>query len=257
MQPDAAGWQGAGGTPGHYGQDFNFNPRTGESGYSQNNTYLGSYGGAGSGFLSGIDPATGNQYYNLEGISDMFGGGGGGGYQNYQMTDFGGAGVTAPGAYGGGNWDDPNALSAQEVIESYRPTMEAEIGEGFAEAGNRLGQSGFAMSGAYAKGLGDVERLARAQMNQRTLEFGYDAEKFDRTQAQERQMAQNQEMYGGWQTQGGWDLQSQMANAGSAMEQWQAQNQYGFLDNQGQNLYNQQQQQQQDTFMSQIMAGIL
>ena len=135
--------------------------------------------------------------------------------------------------------------------------MEAEIGAGFAEAGNRLGQSGFAMSTPYATALGDVERLARAQMNQRGLEFQYDAGKFDAGNQMAAMMGENAERFGGWQQAGNWDMAAQQGNVGNAMQQWMLENQFGFQDQQAQNLYNQQNQQNQNSFLAQLLGGLI
>ena len=185
-------------------------------------------------------------------------GSGSGGYDPYQMTDFQGGQINAPGAYGGGDWDvAKNVVNVHDVIESYRPTMEAEIGAGFAQAGNRLGQSGFAMSTPYATALGDVERLARAQMNQRGLEYQYDAGKFDAGNQMAAMMAENAEKYGGWQQAGNWDMAAQQGNESNAMQQWMLENQFGFQGNQAQNLYNQQDQMNQQQFLAQLLGGLI
>ena len=113
------------------------------------------------------------------------------------------------------------------------------------------------MSTAYAGALGKVEDLARNKMNQRLLEYGYDAEKFDRGQEMARQMAENQEKYGAWQTQGGWDLQSQLANASSAMDRWALENQIGFQDQQGSNLYNERQGAADQGMMGNIIMSMM
>jgi hypothetical protein len=247
--------------PNNPGMNSYYNPYTGDT--QQN--YQG-----GVGFSSGMNAPfsgavswtdnMGNQMYDPSAMMNAFGmggGGSGGGYQSYSPSDFQGGQITAPGAYGGGNWDpSQNPTSLHDLIESYRPTMEAEIGAGFAEAGSRLGQSGFAMSTPYANELGDVERLARGQMNQRALEYQFGAGQFDRQQDLARQLAQNQEMYGGWQTQGGWDMQAQGQNAQNAFNEWMAQNQWGFQDNQGQNQYNQNQEQQQQMMLMSLMGGM-
>ena len=211
-----------------------------------------------------VDPNTGQRYLDPNALSGLFGGmgvgTGAGAYDPYRMTGYGGGQVTAPDPYGGGDWERPEELSAAEVIESYRPTMEQNIAEGFAEAGNRLGQSGFGMSTSYAKALGDVERLARAQMNQRALEFGYDATKFDRDQELARQMAENAERFGAWQTHGGWGLGAQQFNVGNEMQRWALANQLGMQGNIAQNQYNLQNQQlknQESQYQQQILASLL
>ena len=228
--PPESAWVGD--APGHIGQGYSYNPQTGQGGWQNTagGLQIGGSNPYGSGAVAWTDPITGMKSINPKALMGAFGMDGGG----YQMTDFSGGNITAPGAYGGGDWSRPSELSAAEVIESYRPTMEANIDQGFAEAGNRLGASGFAMSTPYATALGDVERLARAQMNQRGLEYTHDASKFDRTQDLQRQMAQNAELFGGWQQSGNWDMRAQEGNANNAMQQWMMQNQMGMQNNQNQ-----------------------
>jgi hypothetical protein len=250
--------------PNNPGMNSYYNPYTGE----MNQNYM-----PGTGFSSGMNAPfsgavswtdnMGNRMFDPSAMMGAFGGGGsggggGGGYSSYSPTGAPGGSITAPGAYGGGNWGagEGNPTSLHDLIESYRPTMEAEIGAGFAEAGSRLGQSGFAMSTPYANELGDVERLARGQMNQRGLEYQFAGGQFDREQALARQMAQNAEQYGAWQTQGGWDMGAQGQNQQNAFNEWMAQNQWGFQDNQGQNQWNQQQQQQQQQMLMQLLGGM-
>ena len=166
--------------------------------------------------------------------------------------------MQAPGAYGGGDWDVPkNVVNVHDVIQSYRPQMEAEIGSGFAQAGNRLGQSGFAMSTPYAQKLGEVEDLARNKMNQRGLEYEYNAGQFDAGNQMQAMMAKNAEQLAAWQQSGNWDMASQAQNLQNQMQQWMAQNQWGFQDNQGQNQWNQQQQQSQQSFLANLLGGLL
>lgn len=265
-------------TAGHMGQMYSYNPLTQQGDWvnAAGGFQIGGTNPYGQGTVSWIDPITGMQAVDpnaLKGLLAGFGFGSGGGassdaaYVPYNVTPFSGASVSTPDPYGGGDWGRPEALSAAEVIESYRPTMENEIAQGFAEAGNRLGQSGFGMSTAYATALGDVERLARAQMNQRALEYGYDATKFDREQEMQRQMAQNAEKFGAWQTHGGWGMQAGLANAGNALQQWALQNQLGMQGNQIQNQFQLQQQQmdfqnqlaqqnQQNALLSSLLGGL-
>jgi hypothetical protein len=259
FEPAQAHWQGP--APDRHGQQYSFNPVTGQGSWENvaGGLSIGGSNPYGSGAVSWIDPHTGLRAVNPQALMGAFGfeSQGGGQYNPYEMTDYSGSQVTAPGAYGGGDWSRPEALDAREVIESYRPLMEAEIGAGFAQAGNRMGQSGMAMSTPYAEALGRVEDLARNKMNMRTLEFGYDAAKFDREQALARQMAENAEKYGAWQTHGGWDLSAQGMNVGNEMQRWMLENQLGFQGNQAQNLYNQNQQNQQNMFLANLLGGLL
>jgi hypothetical protein len=243
--------------PSNPGMNSYYNPYTNDT--TQN--YQGGFGfssganGPFSGAVSWTD-RMGNRMVDPNALFGQFGGGGGGGYNKFQSSDYQGNPMTAPQGYGGGNWDvAQNVTNVNDVIQAYRPTMEANIGEGFAEAGNRLGQSGFAMSTPYAQELGDVERLARGQMNQRGLEYQYNAGQFDASNEMAAMMAQNQEKFGGWQQAGNWDMQAQGQNSQNDFNQWMAQNQWGFQDNQGENRWNQQNQQSQQQMLASLLGG--
>ena len=259
--PPQSAWQGD--APGRAGQDYSYNPMTGQGGWmnTAGGVQIGGSNPYGSGAITWTDPITGMKSINPDAIKKLlasFGGGGGGGYESYTPSEYGGAPITAPEAYGGGDWDvAKNVVNVHDVIESYRPTMEAEIAAGFANAGNRLGQSGFAMSTPYAGKLGEVEALARAKMNQRGLEFEYDAGKFDAGNQMATMMAKNAEALRAWETSGGWDMGAQSQNAQNAFNQWMAQNQWGFQDNQGQNAWNQNQQNQQQQWLAALLGGLL
>lgn len=245
--------------PNNPGMDSYYNPYTQNTvqNYQPGSGIAGNSNAPFANALSWTD-AQGNKFVDPSQLSGLMGGGAGGGYQNYGMTDFQGGQMEAPAGYGGGDWDvAKNVVNVHDVIESYRPTMEAEIGAGFSNAGNRLGQSGFAMSTPYAQKLGEVEALARAKMNQRGLEFQYDAGKFDAGNQMQAMMAENAEKFGGWQQAGNWDMQAQAGNMGSDLQQWMLQNQYGFADNQGQNQWNQQNQMQQQQMLAALLGGLL
>ena len=248
--------------PSNPGMNSYYNPYTGDTqqNYQPGTGFSSGANAPFSGAVSWQDNQ-GNQFYDPSAMMSAFGmnqgGGGGGGYQSFSPSEYSGANITAPGAYSGGNWDpSQNPTSLHDVIESYRPTMEAEIGAGFAEAGSRLGQSGFAMSTPYANELGDVENLARGQMNQRALEYQFGAGQFDREQALARQMAQNAEQYNSWQQSGNWNMDAQGQNNQNDFNKWMAENQWGFQDNQGQNDYNQNQQDQYLQMLMSMMGGM-
>ena len=246
---------------GHQGQTWTFNPVTGR-GEWVNSTEGLQIGGSkfNSNLAVWVDPITGVKSIDpgkLSSMFDQFGGGSNAGYENYQMTPYSGTNITAPDAYGGGDWSVPDKINVADVIESYRPTMEAEIGAGFAEAGGRLGQSGWAMSTPYAQQLGDVERLARAQMNQRALEYQYQAAEQDAARQMQRMMAENQEKFQSWQQSGNFDLQSQLANSSNALQQWMLENQIGSQDIWNQNNWNQNQQSMDANNQQMLLQSIL
>ena len=94
-------------------------------------------------------------------------------------------------------------------------------------------------------------------MNQRGLEFQYNAGQFDAGNQMRAMEGQNQELYSAWQQGGNWDMQAQQGNMGNAMQQWMMENQYGFADNQGQNQWNQQNDQNQQQMLAQLLGGLL
>lgn len=263
--PSGSAWQG-GGTPGRLGQDFSWNPMTGEQGWvDRPGLGIGQRRQGGGGMISWTDPTTGNQMIDPSLMMNMFGGGGGGyqsqGYTPYDVTDYAGQQVTPGAGYEQfdystiGSGIDPSAvIGAQEY--KLQETMEADM----ARAGGRAGASGFSMSTPYANELGEAARRASQDRNALTLQYQYDA-----AQAQaQRDLAQQQQAaqldFGGWQTgyQGG--MQADMFNAGQGMQQWMLENQLGMQGNQGLNQYNQQQDywnQQQQMQQQQMLMGLL
>ena len=256
--PAGSAWESQGAMPGSFGGASWWNPQTGQQANQSGDVLAGYYGNSNA--IRSTNTNTGESYINPGALMDamgMSGSGGGADYQGFTPSEFGGGQITPPGAYGGGNWDTSGMVDPSAVIEAYRPTMEANIGQGFAEAGNRLGASGFAMSTPYATALGDVERLARAQMNQRGLEYSYNAAESERAREMQAMMAQNAEMFGGRQQSGNWDMGAQGQNAQNAFNQWMAENQWGFQGNQQQNQFNQQNAMQQQMQQQQMLASLL
>ena len=252
-------WQNIGEIPGSFGGSSWFDPQTGQSSNQSGDVLSGYYGNSNA--IRSTNPQTGESYVNIPMMIGMFGGsygsGGGAEYQAYDPTAFAGGQINAPGAYGGGDWNTSGMVDPSAVIDAYRPTMQANIDQGFAEAGNRLGQSGFGMSTAYANALGNVERLARAQMNQRGLEYSYNAAEAERAREQQAMMARNAETFGAWQQAGDWDIGAQGMNAQNAYNQWLAENQWGFQGNQQQNQFNQQQSMNDQMMQQQMLASLL
>ena len=184
--------------------------------------------------------------------------GGGGGYENYQMTDYAGGNVTPGEGYQGfdystiGSGIDPGAvIAAQEY-----GLKDAMMGD-FAQAGGRAGQSGASMSTPYANQLGEAARKASQDRNALTMQYQYDAaqQQAQRDLAQQLQAGQND--FGGWQTGYQGDLNAQMFNSGQGYDAWALQNQFGMMNNQGQNQYNQQNQMNQQSFLANLLGGLL
>ena len=89
------------------------------------------------------------------------------------------------------------------------------------------------------------------------MQYQYDAAQAQANRDLQQQLQAGQHDFGSWQTGYQGDLQSQMFNSGQGFDEWMAQNQWGFQDNQGQNLFNQQNQMNQQNMLAQILGGIL
>jgi len=246
FQPDQMGFQGGGqsawggpmGHLGHAGQDFQYNPRTGEYGY-QDKAGLGLEGGES---IWRIDPVTGDKVINPAAMMQFMqgGGDGGGGYQKYQMTDYQGGNVTPGSGYEAFDYDTiGSGIDPQAVIQANEYKLKEGMEGDFAQAGARAGQSGFDMSTPYMGELGAAARKASQDRNAMSMKYQFQAAESQaaRDLAQQQQAASLD--FGGWQAGYQGDLQSQMFNAGQGFDKWAMENQFGFQDNQGQNLYNQ------------------
>ena len=260
FQPDQMGWQGGGqspwgnmGDPGHGGQDFRYNPRTGESSY-QDRAGLGLEGGES---IWRIDPVTGDKVINPQAIMQWMNGGGegGSGYQNYEMTDYGGGNVTPGAGYEAFDYETiGSGIDPQAVIQANEYKLKEGMEGDFAQAGSRAGQSGFDMSTPYMGELGAAARKASQDRNAMSMQYQFQAAESQaaRDRSQQEQAANLD--FGGWETNYQGDLQSQMFNAGQGFDQWAMENQFGFQDNQGQNLYNQQNSNNMMSMLQQMMG---
>ena len=153
---------------------------------------------------------------------------------------------TAPDAWGGYEFD-VSQLDPNKAIESWEPYMAEQREKGFAEAGNRMGQSGMVSSTPYAEALGGVARKSTDDMGRLAAEYQYRAQESMAQRDLERQMAEQgaglqawgqqgdwqsqgqladlAREFGGWQTQGGWQQQANQNQADRDLSQWQT-NQY-------------------------------
>jgi hypothetical protein len=259
FQPDQMGWGGGsgGGAPGHLGQDFNYNARTGESGY--NNRAGASYediNTPGGNSIWRIDPKTGDKVINIGGLRSMMGGNEGGGYEGYGMTEYGGEDIAPGEGWGGYEYKDA-MVDPSAAIAAQEYQLQDNMQGDFAKAGGRAGASGFDMSTPYMAELGDAARKASQDRNAIAMQYQYDAssDAADREQQQEMQAAQS--AFGGWQTgyQGG--MQADMFNASNEMDRWGLENQIGLQNNQGMNQYNQQNEYMNQNNMSNIIQQML
>ena len=242
----------------------------------------------------GVDPQQGMAYgggaggNNWEdffgGLKSLFRGAAGGtnlpNYQQFSVTPWGGGGtqpepwsqvnVNAPGGYTPGSID-PRTTATQDAINAQLPWIQEQQDIGFADAAQRAGQSGFAMSTPYMEALGGVARQASNDTQAMAQQFLFQAEESARQRELQAAMQEEANRFGAWQQQGNWDLNSQLANAGNSLNAWQTQggwgqqgqdrdlqawmmqNQLGMQNAQGQNDWNlaSWQSQQQQNMMNQ------
>ena len=245
MQPNQSAWSGP--APGHHGQQYSYNPQTGQG--SWENAMGGfRFGGPnpyGHGAVSFTDPNTGMKQINpsalramIDSLGGMFQGAGIGGATGYTPTDFEGQSINTPGAYGGFDYDSVGSgIDPSEVIAAQEYKLQEAMEGDMARAGGRIGQSGFAMSTPYANQLGEAARKASQDRNAITLQYQYDAaqQQAARDAAQQLQAAQFD--FGGWQQGGNWGMQGQMFDQGQNFQKWLAENQFGMQNAQMQNQY--------------------
>jgi len=212
--------------PNRAGSTGYFNPYTSEMVYNPVDPGVGIKhgnikGAAGSNMLSWTDPKTGQKIVNPGALMNMFGGLGGATGNNYTPSEFEGPTITTPGGWGGYDFN-MQTVDPAAAIEANKYKMQETLDEGFAQAGNRLGKSGWSMSTGYTGDLGDTSRKAAQDMNEIIARYTYDASKFNREQELAQQLAEQQASLASWQAEGGWDLTGQMGNAANALAAWQA-----------------------------------
>jgi hypothetical protein len=262
--PPQAAWQGD--APGHQGQEYSYNPLTGEGGWvnASGGTSINGYNPYGGDALTWTDPKTGMKSINTSALSGLMGGLGFGGSskdwepQTYSLTDMPETGKVTPGAgWGGFDYDtigsgiDPGAVIAAQEYK-LQEAMEGDM----AQAGARAGKSGFAMSTPYMDSLGAAARKASQDRNAITMQYQYDAAQQQAARDTQQQLDAANKAFGGWQTGYMGDLDAQKFNAGNAMQQWLMQNEMGMknvdLQNQA-SMYNQGNEQ---ALMNQILGMI-
>ncbi len=194
-----------------------------------------------------------------------FGGPGNGwGGGNPEMRGYGGGEYEAPGKWGGGTFEAPqSSFDASQMVERMEPILQRQREQGFAEVGDRFGQSGFAMSTPYAQQLGDVER--NLQENLAKEAWGVQAN-LDQQRANRDLTAQQNEWnrrVGAWGQHGGWQNQGELAGMGQDMQQWQQQGNWDqqnanrdFAGWQQQQQNNMQQQAMMQSLMPMLMGGM-
>ena len=211
--PDQAAWNGD--APGHQGQTYSYNPRTGQMGWVNSTEGLSTSGGQDIWY---IDPRTGMKTINPDAMQSLMGMGGSGssnqnGYQSFTPSQYSGGGVTPGGGYEGfdygsiGSGIDPSA-----VIAAQEPRLQEAMQADFSKAGGRMGQSGFAMSTPYANSLSEGSRKASSDRNAITMKYQYDAAQAQAQRDLAQQLQAGQNDYGAWQTGYQGDMQAQMFN---------------------------------------------
>lgn len=160
---------------------------------------------------------------------------GSGSYQGYTAAPYSGSSVSAPGAWGGssisapGGWSprdiDVQTTATQNAINAQLPWIAEQRDLGFAEAGSRAGQSGFAMSTPYMESLGGVARKAASDTQAMAEQFLFQAEESARQRELQAEMQQLELEKQAWQQQGNWDMAAQVQNAQNSLQAWQSQSQ--------------------------------
>ena len=163
----------------------------------------------------------------------------------------GAGGVHGPWEGGGYEGQDPweqqlldpgDMIDVEGVIESYRPRMEEEIARGFADAGNRMGKSGFAMSTPYAEALGGVERSALDDFTNTAMRYKYDAASQQKQQEMEAGMFNISKNYDAWAQGGQWGHEGAMQDESNRFGAWRQEGDWNQQNNQ---------------FMQQLMASMM
>lgn len=158
-----------------------------------------------------------------------------------------------------------SSLDPQAVINASLPGLDEARQQGFAGAGARAGQSGFAMSTPYAEALGGVERKTQNDLSQLTQGMLYDASKFKAEQdlaaqqaaldrslsawgtegqwGHEGQLSDLAREFDAWRTTGGWEHEGQLADLAREFGAWQQEGDWQTQENQYKyNVWNQQNQ---------------
>ena len=191
----------------------------------------------------------GTRTINPDAMQGMFGtsGASGGVPAGYEGTAY-----QAPGEWGGYEFD-VSQLDPNKAIEAWEPYMEEQRGQGFAEAANRMGQSGMNASTPYSEALGGVARKSADDTARIAAEYQYRAQESMAQRDLQRQMAEQQAGLQAWGTQGGWQHQGQMGDQAQDFGAWQQEGNWQMEDN----WQNAQNQQQQQNMMMQMLGSFM
>ena len=162
-------------------------------------------------------------------------------------------------------------VDTNAAIAAAMPGIYEQQDIGFANAANRAGQSGMAMSTPYAQALGEVSRKSANDIAALTESYKYNASEAFAERAMQEQLQERQLLEQAWAQQQQLNQAAQMANQQAGLQAWQGQNQWNQNQwgNQNQlgmeNYWNQQdlnsqnqmnQQQLYAQMMSQIMGAL-
>ena len=233
--------------------------------------------------FAGMD-SSGNLFFNPNVMGGMFGqtsGGSGGvgvggGVSGYNFTDYPefqeyDAAGNAVGMVDPYQVQDfaQSIVNTNAAIAAAMPGIYEQQDIGFANAANRMGQSGMAMSTPYAESLGGVARKSANDIASLTEAYKYNASEAFAERAMQEQLQERALAEQAWAQQQQLNQAAQIANQQAAFQAWNAQNQYGQNQWQNQNTlgmedyWNQQdyglqqqqlQQQQQQLQQQQQMA---
>lgn len=145
-------------------------------------------------------------------------------YQPVQGWDPSGISDTLAQGYQG--YAPGSSLDPQSVINASLPALDEARQQGFAGAGARAGQSGFAMSTPYMEALGGVERKTQNDLAQLTQGMLYDAAKFKAEQDLAAQQAALDRSLSGWGTKAGLDTQGQLSDLAREFDAWRQSGQW-------------------------------
>ena len=113
-----------------------------------------------------------------------------------------------------------STVDPRSVVEAQMPWINEQMMKGFAEAGARMGQSGFAGGTPYAEALGEVSRKAATDLNALNLQYQFAAAEAQAQREQEAQQAALNRQLAGWQTHGGWEHGAQMQDLAQQYGGW-------------------------------------
>jgi hypothetical protein len=244
----------------------------------------GSYKGITIGGQDFVDRGPdGSLNFDFGGMSGMFGSGTSGGtpkgvsgydftdYPQFQEYDASGNAIGMVDPYQVSDFSQ-SIVDTNAVINAALPGIYEQQDIGFANAANRAGQSGMAMSTPYAQALGGVARNSANDIASITEQYRYGASEALAERRMQEELQQRALEQASWEAQQQMNLAAQQSNQQAAFQAWMAENQYGQNQWQNQNTlgmedyWNQQsmnqdwqlqQQQAQAALAAQMMGTVM